>query len=235
MSPCTPTTSLGQLASTGRRPRTFANSLTALLIPPISVASSPGGNRNEKTLKRPDYFLATLAGWIHGRHIGYSSRTVASRPLSYSGPLPRRNRVAFGLQFLTGGRPTQLPQWLPNSWESWPISRVHGVPATRLKNDQEVELSCYNSRQGGRGGDQSAKEHGIRSNIARRYPPNADRCPSDGGAKVGFLFSPSKALKKCLEENKGDYVKCKAQVEAFKTTCSLKKIQSANNSPNLNT
>lgn len=31
------------------------------------------------------------------------------------------------------------------------------------------------------------------------------------------------ALKKCLEENKGDYVKCQAQIEAFKSSCSLKK------------
>lgn len=31
------------------------------------------------------------------------------------------------------------------------------------------------------------------------------------------------ALKKCLEENKGDYVKCQAQVEAFKTACAVKR------------
>lgn len=31
------------------------------------------------------------------------------------------------------------------------------------------------------------------------------------------------ALKKCLEENKGDYVKCQTQIEAFKLSCSLKK------------
>ena len=31
------------------------------------------------------------------------------------------------------------------------------------------------------------------------------------------------ALKKCLEENKGDYVKCQTQIEAFKSSCSLKK------------
>lgn len=30
------------------------------------------------------------------------------------------------------------------------------------------------------------------------------------------------ALKKCLEENKGEYAKCQAQVEAFKSSCSLK-------------
>ncbi|KAK7341084.1 hypothetical protein VNO80_24008 [Phaseolus coccineus] len=31
------------------------------------------------------------------------------------------------------------------------------------------------------------------------------------------------ALKKCLEENKGDYAKCQTQIEAFKSSCSLKK------------
>ncbi|EOY23229.1 Ribosomal RNA small subunit methyltransferase E [Theobroma cacao] len=40
------------------------------------------------------------------------------------------------------------------------------------------------------------------------------------------------ALKKCLEENKGDYVKCQYQIEAFKSSCSLKKpdpsVDSAN-------
>ncbi|KAJ4981577.1 hypothetical protein NE237_032414 [Protea cynaroides] len=30
------------------------------------------------------------------------------------------------------------------------------------------------------------------------------------------------ALKKCLEENKGDYLKCQSQVEAFRSLCSLK-------------
>ncbi|KAK9048874.1 hypothetical protein SSX86_031530 [Deinandra increscens subsp. villosa] len=31
------------------------------------------------------------------------------------------------------------------------------------------------------------------------------------------------ALKKCLEEHKGDYNKCQSQIEAFKSSCSLKK------------
>ena len=35
------------------------------------------------------------------------------------------------------------------------------------------------------------------------------------------------ALKKCLEENKGDYVKCQAQIEAFKLSCSVKKQDSS--------
>ncbi|KAL2920703.1 putative dipeptidyl-aminopeptidase B [Bienertia sinuspersici] len=36
------------------------------------------------------------------------------------------------------------------------------------------------------------------------------------------IMSPCdvEALKKCLEENKGDYVKCQAQIEAFKS-CSM--------------
>lgn len=39
------------------------------------------------------------------------------------------------------------------------------------------------------------------------------------------------ALKKCLEENKGDYVKCQSQIEAFKSSCSLKKPNSSLDSP----
>ncbi|KAJ0098845.1 hypothetical protein Patl1_20146 [Pistacia atlantica] len=35
------------------------------------------------------------------------------------------------------------------------------------------------------------------------------------------------ALKKCLEENKGDYIKCQSQIEAFKSSCSLKKPNSS--------
>ncbi|WJX14504.1 hypothetical protein P8452_04757 [Trifolium repens] len=35
------------------------------------------------------------------------------------------------------------------------------------------------------------------------------------------------ALKKCLEENKGDYVKCQSQIEAFKSSCSVKKPNSS--------
>ncbi|WOH06749.1 hypothetical protein DCAR_0626177 [Daucus carota subsp. sativus] len=30
------------------------------------------------------------------------------------------------------------------------------------------------------------------------------------------------ALKKCLQENKGDYVKCQSHIEAFKSSCSVK-------------
>ncbi|OMO71846.1 hypothetical protein COLO4_03572 [Corchorus olitorius] len=45
------------------------------------------------------------------------------------------------------------------------------------------------------------------------------------------------ALKKCLEENKGDYVKCQAQIEAFKSSCSLKKpdpsVESTNSTPRI--
>nr|DAD47359.1 TPA_asm: hypothetical protein HUJ06_017296 [Nelumbo nucifera] len=46
--------------------------------------------------------------------------------------------------------------------------------------------------------------------------------------KTKKVMSPCdvEALKKCLEENKGDYLKCQSQVEAFRTSCSLKKTQS---------
>ncbi|KAL8153478.1 hypothetical protein V2J09_011238, partial [Rumex salicifolius] len=42
---------------------------------------------------------------------------------------------------------------------------------------------------------------------------------------VKKIMSPCdvEALKKCLEENKGDYVKCQTQIEAFKSSCALKK------------
>ena len=43
------------------------------------------------------------------------------------------------------------------------------------------------------------------------------------------IMSPCdvEALKKCLEENKGDYVKCQAQIEAFKSSCSVRKQDSS--------
>ncbi|KNA25361.1 hypothetical protein SOVF_007280 [Spinacia oleracea] len=43
------------------------------------------------------------------------------------------------------------------------------------------------------------------------------------------IMSPCdvEALKKCLQENKGDYVKCQAQIEAFKSSCSIKKQDSS--------
>ena len=42
---------------------------------------------------------------------------------------------------------------------------------------------------------------------------------------VKKIMSPCdvEALKKCLEENKGDHVKCQSQIEAFKSSCSIKK------------
>ncbi|KAG2700530.1 hypothetical protein I3843_06G001700 [Carya illinoinensis] len=44
------------------------------------------------------------------------------------------------------------------------------------------------------------------------------------------------ALKKCLEENDGDYVKCQSQIEAFKSSCSLKKPNTSQESaPQLRT
>ncbi|KAL9264802.1 hypothetical protein AKJ16_DCAP18513 [Drosera capensis] len=54
-----------------------------------------------------------------------------------------------------------------------------------------------------------------------------------GDRSTKKLMSPCDvaALKKCLEENKGDYVKCQAQIEAFKTSCSLKKPNSSVKAP----
>ncbi|MBA0564126.1 hypothetical protein Golob_009083, partial [Gossypium lobatum] len=43
------------------------------------------------------------------------------------------------------------------------------------------------------------------------------------GAKKILSPCDVEALKKCLQENKGDYVKCQSQIEAFKSSCSLKK------------
>lgn len=47
----------------------------------------------------------------------------------------------------------------------------------------------------------------------------------NNSSSVKKIISPCdvEALKKCLEENKGDYVKCQSQIEAFKSSCSLKK------------
>ncbi|KZV28299.1 hypothetical protein F511_25274 [Dorcoceras hygrometricum] len=42
---------------------------------------------------------------------------------------------------------------------------------------------------------------------------------------VRKIMSPCdvEALKKCLEENKGDQKKCQSHIEAFKASCSVKK------------
>lgn len=49
----------------------------------------------------------------------------------------------------------------------------------------------------------------------------------DGTAKKIESPCDVEALKKCLEENKGNYVKCQSQIEAFRTSCSLKKPSSS--------
>lgn len=48
---------------------------------------------------------------------------------------------------------------------------------------------------------------------------------AENSDSVKKISSPCdvEALKKCLEENKGDYIKCQSQIEAFKSSCSLKK------------
>ncbi|GKV31157.1 hypothetical protein SLEP1_g39886 [Rubroshorea leprosula] len=50
---------------------------------------------------------------------------------------------------------------------------------------------------------------------------------TDGGARKIQSPCDVEALKKCLEENKGDYVKCQSEIEAFKSSCSLKKPDSS--------
>ncbi|KAL2336103.1 hypothetical protein Fmac_010549 [Flemingia macrophylla] len=51
-----------------------------------------------------------------------------------------------------------------------------------------------------------------------------DQRAGDGSsAKKIISACDVEALKKCLEENKGDYVKCQSQIEAFKSSCSIKK------------
>jgi hypothetical protein len=62
-----------------------------------------------------------------------------------------------------------------------------------------------------------------------------ERAESNSAKKI---MSPCdiEALKKCLEENNGDYVKCQSQIEAFKSSCSLKKPNSSQESePQLKT
>ncbi|XXG73143.1 hypothetical protein AAC387_Pa07g2111 [Persea americana] len=53
---------------------------------------------------------------------------------------------------------------------------------------------------------------------------------AENGKKI---LSPCdvEALKKCLEENKGDYLKCQSHIEAFKTSCSVKKATSTSQTP----
>lgn len=48
-----------------------------------------------------------------------------------------------------------------------------------------------------------------------------DQKREDGGVKrnVGGGACDVEALQKCLAEHKGDYVKCQAQIEAFKAAC----------------
>uniref|UniRef100_A0A0V0GK20 Putative ovule protein n=1 Tax=Solanum chacoense TaxID=4108 RepID=A0A0V0GK20_SOLCH len=40
------------------------------------------------------------------------------------------------------------------------------------------------------------------------------------------------ALKKCLEENKGDYLKCQSHVEAFRSSCSINNSNSSSSKLN---
>ncbi|KAI6696321.1 hypothetical protein NL676_016440 [Syzygium grande] len=53
-----------------------------------------------------------------------------------------------------------------------------------------------------------------------------EKAADNNGAKKVMSPCDVEALKKCLEENKGDYLKCQSQIEAFKSACSLKKPSS---------
>ncbi|PIN22262.1 hypothetical protein CDL12_05018 [Handroanthus impetiginosus] len=53
-----------------------------------------------------------------------------------------------------------------------------------------------------------------------------------GSSSVRKIMSPCdvEALKKCLEENKGDQRKCQSQIEAFRNSCSIKRPNSSSES-----
>ncbi|KAI3705778.1 hypothetical protein L1987_76020 [Smallanthus sonchifolius] len=57
--------------------------------------------------------------------------------------------------------------------------------------------------------------------ILKKMDDNRER----SGAKKKKTASACdvEALKKCLEQYKGDYNKCQSQIEAFKASCSLNK------------
>jgi hypothetical protein len=46
------------------------------------------------------------------------------------------------------------------------------------------------------------------------------RVTSDG-KKVAAAACDVEALRRCLEENKGDRVKCQAHIDAFRSSCSI--------------
>ena len=50
-----------------------------------------------------------------------------------------------------------------------------------------------------------------------------EKAEATNGSKKKLSACDVEALKKCLEENKGDYFKCQTQIEAFKSSCALKK------------
>ncbi|GAB4858279.1 hypothetical protein Ancab_009752 [Ancistrocladus abbreviatus] len=66
-----------------------------------------------------------------------------------------------------------------------------------------------------------------KSPCAAVYLDRMDERVENGGVKKIMSPCDVEALKKCLEENKGDYVKCQSQIEAFKLSCSLKKQNSS--------
>ncbi|KAL9405708.1 hypothetical protein Peur_002680 [Populus x canadensis] len=61
----------------------------------------------------------------------------------------------------------------------------------------------------------------IGSSLSERS--GREKMEESKGPKKVMSACDVEALKKCLEENKGDYVKCQSQIEAFKSSCSLNK------------
>lgn len=55
------------------------------------------------------------------------------------------------------------------------------------------------------------------------FSQGREKMEESKGPKKVMSACDVEALKKCLEENKGDYVKCRSQIEAFKSSCSLNK------------
>lgn len=71
--------------------------------------------------------------------------------------------------------------------------------------------------------DYSCLVHVLSSCVGCSSPTMDGRVESSGGSNKKTTACDVEALKKCLEDNKGDYVKCQSHIKVFKSTCSLKK------------
>ncbi|KAG9441280.1 hypothetical protein H6P81_017134 [Aristolochia fimbriata] len=69
----------------------------------------------------------------------------------------------------------------------------------------------------------SQRKYRSKGQNFRSFVTVPDMDPKVDGSTKRMSPCDVEALKKCLEEHKGDYVKCQAQVEAFKSSCSSKK------------